>query len=120
MLKENNYDFLKRMKVIHKPSRRDFSLPVPAGSFALDHEWKIVIKNTADALVRRAASDFQDYLLVSMHVAVPVMEVEEVRRSAKAIVMTVVADYKGVCHAVPEKRGAFVFEGSAEEGILLC
>ena len=120
MLKEKNYDFLKRMKVIHKPSRRDFSLPVPAGAFALDNEWKIVIKKTAETLVRRAASDLQDYLLVSMHVSVPVLEVEEVRRSAKSIVMTVASDYKGVIHAHPEKRGAFVFEGSAEEGILLC
>ena len=59
MMTENNYDFLKRMRVIHKPDRRDFSLVQNSNEIVIDNSWKIVIPETASKLIRRAADDLK-------------------------------------------------------------
>ena len=60
MQPEKNYDFLKRMRVVHKPDRRDGAAVLDPNEIAVDNSWKIVIPSGAGPLVRRAASDFQD------------------------------------------------------------
>ncbi len=120
MKKEQNYDFLKRMQVIHKPDRRDASVQADAGELVLDNGWEIRISPKASCVVRRAAKDMQDYLLTSMKVSVAIVETDHMIRAPKTLLYTTLADYQGKPDRTPEKQGAFVFEGSAAEGILLC
>ena len=43
MIQEKNYDFLKRMRQIFKPDRRDPNAAAGKGEIELDSKWKIVI-----------------------------------------------------------------------------
>ena len=118
MMTENNYDFLKRMRVIHKPDRRDFSLVQNSNEIVIDNSWKIVIPETASKLIRRAADDLQDYLFTSMNVSI-VIETGAAVKAAATILLTSAADYKGVCAEKPVKENSFDLEVS-EDGILVC
>ena len=93
---EKNFDFLKRMRVVHQPNRRDWqqsitvsleNLPEP-GEILLDNSWKIVIPTSAGQLIRRAADDFQDYLFTSMNVSVPVLAEAHPLRGEKILLLT--------------------------------
>ena len=119
MLQEKNYDFLKRMRTVHKPDRRDMTAEPKPGEIALDDSWKIVIPAGAGQLVRRAASDFQDYLFVSMKVSVPVVEIEGPGRHDKCLLLIP----KSFCtcdNPKPEKKGAFILDAVEGQGIVLC
>ena len=119
MLQEKNYDFLKRMRVVHKPDRRDMTVKPKTGEIVLDNSWKIVIPAGAGQLVRRAASDFQDYLFVSMKVSVPVVEIEGPGRRDKCLLLIP----KSFCtcdNPKPEKKGAFILDAAEGQGIVLC
>ena len=61
MIQEKNYDFLKRMRQIFKPDRRDPNAAAGKGEIELDSKWKIVIPEGAAPLVYRAAEDLQEY-----------------------------------------------------------
>ena len=71
---EKNYEFLKRFQVIHKPNRRDGSLMPKSTETAIDESWCLTIPKNAPKLVERAATDFQDYLRVSMGVSLVLRE----------------------------------------------
>ena len=120
MIKENNYDFLKRMRVIHKPDRRDASIQASDNELVLDNSWQIVIPVNASAVICRAARDMQDYLLSSMRISVPVIKTDKAVKAPKTLLYTTMADYQGKVDRIPERKGAFCFEGSVAEGILLC
>ena len=119
MVVEQKFDFLKRIQVVHKPDRRDVSRKVAAGELEIDNSWKIAMTRNAGKLIRRAASDFQDYLFVSMGVSVPVVYVDKAAKAANTIMLTTVAEYGRDLTEVPEKRGSFFFDGD-ENGILIC
>lgn len=119
MIAEENYDFLKRMRVIHKPNRRDISLTRASDEVEIDNSWKIVIDFNAPDLVRHAASDFQDYLLVSMNVSVPVCPQKKIIRTAKTILLTHLKDYSDQNIERPVKRGGFALDVSPDLGILI-
>ena len=119
MQQEKNYDFLKRMRTVHKPDRRDMTVKPEPGEIALDNTWKIVIPAGAGQLVRRAASDFQDYLFVSMKVSVPVVEIEGPGRHDKCLLLIP----KSFCtcdNPKPEKKGSFILDAVEGQGIVLC
>ncbi|OQA87537.1 MAG: hypothetical protein BWY31_00705 [Lentisphaerae bacterium ADurb.Bin242] len=71
-MKEENYDFRKRRTVIHLPGRRDFSLSPGKGQIVLNRGWRILLSPDPPDCMRRAASDLQDFLFVSMEVSVRV------------------------------------------------
>jgi len=71
-MKEENYDFRKRRAVIHQPGRRNLSLPLMEGQIALDRDWRILLPAGPPDCMRRAASDLQDYLFVSMDISIRV------------------------------------------------
>ena len=87
MPQEKNYDFLKRMREVHKPNRRDQQAKPAADEIEIDNSWKLVIPAGAGKLLRRAASDFQDYLFTSMNVSVPILEIEGPGRHEKSILL---------------------------------
>ncbi len=63
---EKNYDFKKRMRVIHLPERRDFSLQPGENEILLNEDWCLVLDPDLSSGGIKAAADFQDYLGVSM------------------------------------------------------
>jgi hypothetical protein len=63
---EKNYDFKKRMRVVHLPDRRDFAVRTGAAEVLLDESWSIVLADDFGQGGDKAATDFQDYLGVSM------------------------------------------------------
>ena len=120
MQQEKNYDFLKRMRIVHQPDRRDVAAVLNSDETALDNSWKIVIPAGAGPLIRRAADDFQDYLFTSMNVSVSVVAVRKnPGRQAKTVLMVP----KSFCtcpNPKPEKKGAFILDVSADQGIVIC
>ena len=119
MPREKNYDFLKRMREVHKPDRRDTRAVPAADEIEIDGSWKLVIPAGAGRLLRRAAADLQDYLFTSMKVSVPVLELEAPGRREKTILLTP----EPSCAdggPKPDKKGAFVLDVSPDRGIALC
>ena len=111
MKKENNYDFLKRMAVIHKPDRRDRNAVPQADEVAIDDSWEIAIPADACSKIRRSAEDFQDYLLVSMGVGVKIERVEKLEPKAKRILFKIGTDKTS-------KKGGFALD--VADGVVLA
>ncbi len=65
-MNEKNYDFKKRMRVIHQPARRDFSLQPSTEEVSLSENWSLVLGAGFGRGGEKAATDFQDYLRTSM------------------------------------------------------
>jgi len=119
MLKEKNYDFLKRLRVIHQPERRNRMLKPGLDEVSIDENWKIVISAQSSPLIRRAALDFQDYLLTSMLVSVPVVVEESLERGAKKILLATLEQHRAPLPKTPSKSRGFFADISEKEGILL-
>ena len=119
MIQEKNYDFLKRMREIFKPDRRDPEAVPDKNEIELDSSWKIVIPEGAGQIVRRAAADLQEYLFVSMNVSVSVIVKKGPGRKNKTILLIP----KSFCtcdNPKPEKKGAFIVDAVRDDGIVLC
>ena len=110
MQDEKNYDFLKRMREVHKADRRDRSRTPSEGEFEVDSSWRIVIGSSAPKLVRHAANDFQDYLLKSMNVSVRIETASELKKTPKTLLFVTAAEYQGIPLETPRKQGSFVLE----------
>ena len=93
---EEPYAFRRRLVTVHRQDRRDFSQKAEAGEFAFRDGAQIVIPAGAPALVRHAAEDFCDYLLVSMAVNASVRSASEEARPGlvSAVELTLVAGEK--------------------------
>lgn len=77
---EPQYAFRNRLVTVHRTDRRDYALKVSPGEREIVHGTEIVIPDAAPALVRRAADDFADYLIVSMGVNASVRRASETVR----------------------------------------
>ena len=116
---EKNYDFLKRMRVIHKPNRRDAAATPSAQEIEITNSWQIAVKQNCAEQVLQAAEDFQDYLLRSMNISVPVVRFEKMEKAPNTILFTAKADYAGTLQEVPEGDFAFALEVN-DDSIVLC
>lgn len=65
---EAPYAFRSRLVTVHRTDRRDMSVQPAADDYSFPNGVQIVVPDDAPALVRRAADDFADYLIVSMSV----------------------------------------------------
>lgn len=119
MLQEKNYDFLKRMKLIHIPGRRDHSFTGNGNDILVDQDWKIAVSRNPSKKAMRAALDFQDYLLVSMDISLPIVKLSHGENREKCIQFLKKEEYDGTLAHVPEKAGSFAVE-FAKENVLLC
>ena len=63
---EAPYAFRSRLVTVHRTDRRDRTARPAADEYAFTDGVQIVVPDGAPALVRRAADDFADYLVVSM------------------------------------------------------
>ena len=115
---EKNYEFLNRMRVVHKPDRRDASAVKTEQELALDSSWKIVIPENASEMVKMAASDFQDYLLKSMDLSI-VIEKTAAPAKAPGTLLFVTADQFPAIQEKPTVTRSFALDVS-DDGIVLC
>ena len=65
---EAPYSFRTCLTTVHRVDRRDMSLRAAPGEFAFADGAQIFVPADAPELVRRAAEDFADYMIVSMRV----------------------------------------------------
>ena len=82
---EQNYDFRKRLLQLHRPNLRDADYVPQDGTVALTDQFRIVISPSAGRVIRTAAKDFQDYLLVSMGISVPLVIADAQSDSAPVV-----------------------------------
>ena len=70
-MSELNYDFRKRHWQYHKPNRRDAARKAKKNEILLTGDWKIGCKGDENPIALIAVKDFQDYLLTSMGLSLP-------------------------------------------------
>jgi len=66
---ESNYQFRRRISVVHKPNRRDRAARPTAGEVWVEDGWSILVPEGATDVLMTAAKDLQDYLFTSMGVS---------------------------------------------------
>ena len=65
---EPPHAFRSRLVTVHRVDRRDMAVRPEADEYAFRDGVQVVVPDGAPALVRHAAEDFADYLIVSMRV----------------------------------------------------
>lgn len=80
MVKERNYDFRKRLLKVHKPDRRDYNIEPGSNEIAIDDTWDIIIPKDASRVILNVARDLEDYLFISMGVAIRLRKSEDISR----------------------------------------
>ena len=86
---EAPYAFRTRLTAVHTPDRRDYSLKAQADEYEFKNGVQIVVPDGAAPLVRRAAEDFREYLLISMNVNASVREMSAPAREGLSTALTV-------------------------------
>ena len=69
---ERNYEFRERINQVHFADRRDAAVKALANEVEVTVDWKIVYPADGDARIVNAAKDLQEYLEVSMGLALTV------------------------------------------------
>lgn len=73
MKTEKPYQFRDFLDQVHEPHRRNPLLQkIAKNEILVDHTWQIVLPSNASEGLRRAATDFQDYLWVSMEISIKI------------------------------------------------
>ena len=67
---EWNYEFRKRLEIVHKPDRRQEKIVLQPDELLIEDGWAILISTRAAQLIVNVAKDLQDYLFTSMRVSV--------------------------------------------------
>ena len=80
---ERNYEFRKRLEVVHRPNLRQANTTIEQDEFVIEDGWTILIGTEAQPLVVSVAKDLQDYLFTSMNVSVFVRRTEELQAAAE-------------------------------------
>lgn len=71
-MSERNYEFRKRLNVVHIPDRRDMSVKPSRADACLTNDWIIAVPHDTSPYLLRVAQDLQDYLLTSMGISAAV------------------------------------------------
>ena len=80
---ERNFEFRRRLAVVHKPGRRDASVRPTENDTLVEEGWSILIPKCCSPVLRTAAQDLQDYLLSSMDVSVLLRPVDDLGPDAR-------------------------------------
>ncbi|MBR7131733.1 MAG: hypothetical protein IKC82_07105 [Lentisphaeria bacterium] len=72
LTRENNYDFRRRIDIIHHPSLLPDAKPASADELLIDSSWSINYPADAPAAVRETACDLADYFINAMQIPVAV------------------------------------------------
>lgn len=81
-MKENNYDFRKRLLEVHKTNRRDYGIKPLPSEVMIDDGWLILLNERAERVLVNAAKDLAEFLLVSMGVSVSIKKCPDIRTEA--------------------------------------
>ncbi|BBI36538.1 hypothetical protein [Cohnella abietis] len=119
---EKNYEFRKRLEVVHQPDRRDPEAVALPNEVVIDGEWSIAIGVEATPLIRSVAQDLQDYFLTSMNVSLRLLIVKDIREYTLTTNRVIVLATK---EELPEAGQALELPRSyclvvTEERILVC
>ena len=71
MVEEINYDFRKRIDIVHKPDIFDRTKTPESGEIVIDDSWKIIY--TGILCQGCAALDLQDYFQTCMGISLPIV-----------------------------------------------
>lgn len=74
MIKEQNYDFRKRMSILHKPDIRDYSIHCLDNQYEVTDGSTIGIPADAGIVTVTAARDLVDYLFDSMNISARIIK----------------------------------------------
>ncbi len=119
---EQNYEFRKRLRQVHRPNRVNPDLSPKTDECAVDQNWTIVLADdsASDKVARTATVDLQNYLQASMGVSVPMRRkscgIREIRFEIDAKISSRADAF--ILHVEPElitvtgKTGKAVFAGS--------
>jgi len=69
-MSERNYEFRRRIAVVHRPNRRDQTIKPSPEEVLIEDGWSIVIPTNTPDVVLNVGKDLQDYLFTSMNVSV--------------------------------------------------
>ena len=86
-MKELNYQFRQRLSIVHAPNRRDPDKKPTENQILFDSSWTITIPRDADAVLRNACRDLEEYFSASMGISIRVMYEDEA--CGKQIVYTI-------------------------------
>ncbi|MFW6598840.1 hypothetical protein ACQBAU_15075 [Propionibacteriaceae bacterium Y2011] len=84
---EPRYGFRQRLTTVHTADRRDPAATRESDETEITGDWQIVFDGE-DPLARTAATDLQDYLLVSMEVSVPIVPAARAARERPSVVVS--------------------------------
>jgi len=87
---ERNFQFRRRLNVVHRPDRRDPALRPTEGETAVAEGWRIALDAGPSDYLVGVAQDLQDYLFTSMHVSTLLTEGDEA--GARSIRLTTRAE----------------------------
>jgi len=96
---ERNYEFRKRIDIVHVPNRRDWSIYPKRNEIIIKNGWELAVSKDCSDIVYNVARDLQDYLLVSMGVSVILVKVEDIKSYLRIAENTIVLTEK---NEVPE------------------
>ena len=119
---ERNYEFRKRLEVVHKPNRRQENLVLEIDELLIDDGWTILIGNRAPQLVINVAKDLQDYLFTSMNVSVLIKRTEELANAAlqgeSVIILATKEELPGIGEELSVPRSyRYIF---SQQRIIIC
>ncbi len=93
---ERNFEFRRRISVMHKPDRRDPQAQAAPGEVAIGAGWEIVVAECATEMLLTAAKDLQDYFFTSMGESLLLRRTADAaavaREGARCIVLSTKAD----------------------------
>jgi hypothetical protein len=69
-MSERNYEFRRRLAVIHQPDRRDPGVQPTENDTLVEEGWRIIIPHAASELLITVAQDLQHYFFASMDLPV--------------------------------------------------
>ncbi|MBP1993184.1 hypothetical protein [Paenibacillus eucommiae] len=119
---ERNYEFRRRLNVVHRPDRRDYELHAQPDDIVIDGTWSIIVDQKASPLVLNVAKDLQDYLFTSMQISVLLRKVPDVtvaaHSQAKVIVLATRDELRETGAALSVSRSYRVI--IADDRVLIC
>ena len=108
-MKEQNYDFRKRLLVVHEPNLRDSGRKPQADEFELRDGMTICA--IGDEVIQTAAADLADFLRISMGVSAQVTQ----EKTAAQVTVSLASDFAFELGEAAAYRGFMVV--TDEQGI---
>jgi hypothetical protein len=107
-MSERNYEFRRRLAVVHQPDRRDPALQPTANVTLVEEGWRILIPNHATEALVSVAHDLQHYFFTSMEVSLLLKREQEiaaaVENGQRCIVLATKAELPALGEALSVRR----------------